>query len=275
MKRYPHRMALDRAFLLDALTVAHRAADAAARIHRGHAGGRLDITTKSSSIDLVTEVDRLSEAAIRAEVSAAFPDHVVLGEEGGQPAGDASHRWIVDPLDGTVNYAHGFPVYCVSIALEVDGEVVVGVVLDTARGERFAATLGGGATLDGVPIEVSRTTEVGRAMLGTGFAYGGDAVGRNLEILARVLPQVRAVRRPGAAALDLCYVACGRFDGFWELQLNAWDVAAGMLIVREAGGTVTGPTGAPYRWDDAAMIASNGHLHARLSQLLGLGVTLA
>jgi len=268
-------MAHDRAFLAHALTVAHRAADAAARIHRGHAGSRLDIATKSSSIDLVTEVDRLSEAAIRAELAAAFPGHVVLGEEGGQAAGDARHRWIVDPLDGTVNYAHGFPVYCVSIALEADGEVVVGVVLDSARGERFAATLGGGATLDGVPIGVSRTTEIGNAMLGTGFAYGGEAVAQNLEILARVLPRARAVRRPGAAALDLCHVACGRYDGFWELQLNAWDVAAGMLIVREAGGTVTGPTGAPYRWDDTAMIATNGHLHARLTRLLDLGVALA
>jgi len=265
----------DRAFLAEALTVAHRAADAAARIHRGHAGGRLDIGTKSSSIDLVTEVDRLSEEAIRAEIAAAFPDHVVLGEEAGQAAGNARHRWIVDPLDGTVNFAHGFPVYCVSVALEVDGEVVVGVVLDTARGERFSATVGGGATLDGVPISVSRTTDVGQAMLGTGFAYGGEAVGRNLEILSRVLPKARAVRRPGAAALDLCYVACGRYDGFWELQLNAWDVAAGMLIVREAGGTITGPTGAPYRWDDPAMIATNGHLHARLSALLDLGVALA
>ncbi len=265
----------DRAFLAEALSVAHRAADAAARIHRGHAGGRLDIGTKSSSIDLVTEVDRLSEEAIRREIAATYPDHVVLGEEAGQAAGEAVHRWIVDPLDGTVNYAHGFPVYCASIALEIDGEVVVGVVLDTARGERFAATLGGGATLDGVPIAVSRTTDVGQAMLGTGFAYGGEAVGRNLEILSRVLPQARAIRRPGAAALDLCYVACGRYDGYWELQLNAWDVAAGLLIVREAGGTVTGPAGAPYHWDDPGLVATNGHLHARLSALLDLGVALA
>ncbi len=268
-------MAHDPAFLADALAVAHHAADAAARIHRGHAGAHLDIDTKSSAIDLVTEVDRLSEAAIRTEVAAAFPDHVVLAEESGQGAGDARWRWIVDPLDGTVNYAHGFPFYCVSIALEVDGRVVLGVVLDTARGERFAAVTGGGAQLDGAPIEVSRTSELRAAMLGTGFAYGGPAIERNLELFARVLPRARAVRRPGAVALDLCYVACGRLDGFWELELNAWDVAAAQLIVQEAGGTVTGPAGAPYRWEDEALVASNGHLHARLLTLLDLGQTLA
>jgi myo-inositol-1(or 4)-monophosphatase len=268
-------MSLDPHLIADALTVAHRAADAAARVHRGYAGAHLVLGTKSSAIDLVTEVDRLSETAIRAEVAAAFPGHVVLGEEGGQAAGDARFRWIVDPLDGTVNFAHGFPFYCTSVALEVDGQVVVGVVLDTSGGERFSATLGGGAFRDWAPVAVSRTAALGDAMLATGFAYGGDAVARNLDLFGRVLPRVRALRRPGAAALDLCQVACGRFDAFWELELNAWDVAAGLLLVREAGGTVTGPTGAPYRWDDAAMVASNGHLHGRLMDLLDLGVALA
>lgn len=236
---------------------------------------QLQVSVKSPA-NFVSAADLRAEEILFRELSKVRPDYGFLMEERGHVEGrDKTHRWIVDPLDGTVNYAHGFPVYCVSIALEVDGEVVVGVVLDTARGERFAATLGGGATLDGVPIAVSRTTEIGHAMLGTGFAYGGRAVAQNLEVLARVLPRARAVRRPGAAALDLCHVACGRYDGFWELQLNAWDVAAGMLIVREAGGTVTGPTGAPYLWDDAAMIASNGHLHARLTQVLDLGVALA
>jgi myo-inositol-1(or 4)-monophosphatase len=268
-------MVLDPHLISDASIVAHRAADAAARVHRGYAGSVLELGTKSSAIDLVTEVDRLSEAAIRAEVAAAFPEHVVLGEEAGQAPGDARFRWIVDPLDGTVNFAHGFPFYCTSIALEVDGQVAVGVVLDTAGGERFSATAGGGAFRNGAPIGVSTTTDIGEAMLATGFAYGGPAVARNLALFARVLPLARAVRRPGAAALDLCQVACGRFDGFWELELNAWDVAAGLLIVREAGGTVTGPGGAPYLWDDAAMVATNGRLHARLLDLLDLGVALA
>ncbi len=263
-------MAIGPSFIQEALEVAHRAADAAARIHRAHAGASLELGTKTSFSDLVTVVDGLSEQAIRAEVAAAFPDHVVLGEEGGQGEGDARFRWIVDPLDGTVNYAHGFPVYCTSIALEVDGQVVVGVVLDTARGERFSATLGGGATRDGAPIHVSPTTTVQEAMLATGFPYRGETMSQNLDILAKVLPLARAVRRPGAAALDLCNVACGRFDAYWELSINPWDVAAGMLIVREAGGSVTGPDGAPYRWDDKGMVASNGHLHMRMLDLLGL-----
>ena len=259
----------DRALLSEAFDVAHRAADAAARIHRGHAGALLDVTTKSSATDLVTQVDRLSEEAIRATIAAAFPDHVVWGEEEGTSTGDVRHRWIVDPLDGTVNYAHGVPIYAVSIALEVDGVVELGVVLDTARGERFAARRGGGATLDGVAIHVSETRSIGAAMLGTGFAYGGAAITRNLEAFGRVVPVARAVRRPGAAALDLCNVACGRYDGFWELDLKPWDVAACALFVREAGGTTTNLQGAPYGWGDDGMVATNGHLHARLLDLLG------
>jgi myo-inositol-1(or 4)-monophosphatase len=258
-----------------AFEVAHRAADAAARIHRGHLGTPLDITSKSTAIDLVTIVDRLSEEAIRREITAVFPDHVVWGEEGGTSVGDVRHRWIVDPLDGTVNYAHGVPVYAVSIGLEVDGEIVLGVVLDTARGERFSARRGHGAMRDGAPIRVSQTAVIAEAMLGTGFAYGGPAVARNLEAFGRVVPAARAVRRPGAAALDLCSVACGRFDGFWELELKPWDVAAGMLIVQEAGGTATNLSGAPYRWGDEGMVLSNGHLHARLVELVGLGHTVA
>lgn len=265
----------DPALVADALVVAHRAADAAARIHRGHAGGVHDITTKSSATDLVTEVDRLSEEVIRHEIAAAFPDHVVWGEEEGASRGDARYRWIVDPLDGTVNYAHGVPIYAVSIAWEVDGVVELGVVLDSAHGERFAARRGAGATRDGVGIHVSTTPSIGSAMLGTGFAYGGPAIERNLEAFARVVPVARAVRRPGAAALDLCNVACGRYDGFWELDLKPWDVAAAALVVQEAGGTATNLHGAPYRWADDGMVATNGHLHARLLDLLGWADALA
>ncbi len=265
----------DSALLSEAFEVAHRAADAAARIHRGHLGTPIDVTTKSTLTDLVTIVDRLSEEAIRREIAAVFPDHVVWGEEAGTSAGDARHRWIVDPLDGTVNYAHGVPCYAVSIGLEVDGTMEVGVVLDTARGERFSARRGQGATRDGAPIRVSRTATIGEAMLGTGFAYGGPAVARNLAAFGRVVPAARAVRRPGAAALDLCSVACGRFDGFWELELKPWDVAAGMLIVQEAGGTATRLDGAPYHWGDDGMVLTNGHLHARLVDLIGLGGALA
>ena len=262
-------MHFDRSLVQDAHAIAHQAADAAARIHRAHAGALLHIDTKSTNTDLVTEVDRAAEAAIRQAIHGAFPTHAILGEEGGEGDGDARYRWIVDPLDGTVNYAHGFPVYAVSIALEIDGVTAVGVVLDSARGERFAAIAGAGATRDGAPIAVSATQHPGEAMVGTGFAYGGGAVEENLALFARVLPQVRAIRRPGAAALDLCSVACGRYDAFWELDLRAWDVAAGALIVREAGGTVSNLGGAPYRYRDAGLLASNGRLHGAMLHLLG------
>jgi myo-inositol-1(or 4)-monophosphatase len=263
-------MAFDRSLIHHAATIAHRAADAAARIHRAHAGAVGRIDTKSTATDLVTEIDRAAEVAIRGIIQSAFPDHGILGEEGGDAAGgDARYQWIVDPLDGTVNYAHGFPCYAVSIALEIDGVPAVGVVLDSARDERFAAIAGHGATRDGAPIRVSDTRSVAEAMVGTGFAYGGPAVAENLALFARVLPRVRAVRRPGSAALDLCSVACGRYDAFWELDLNAWDVAAGRLIVEEAGGTITNLSGAPYRHSDAALLASNGALHGAMLALLG------
>lgn len=253
-----------------ALNVAIRAAEEAARIQRHHLGGDLEIDTKSSVTDLVTQVDRACETRIRDILLDAFPDHVVLGEEQGQE-GDARFRWIVDPLDGTLNYAHGFPFFCVSIALEVDGEIELGVVLDTPRDVLFQAVRGRGASANGRPISVTTETEPIRAMVATGFAYVEGTQHQNLEVFARVLPKFRAIRRPGAAALDLCYVAAGHIDGFWELKLSPWDVAAGWLIVQEAGGTVTGGDGAPYRLGQRVIVASNGHLHGRLIDLLELG----
>lgn len=252
------------------LASAIRAAREAARIQLGHLGSDLDIDTKSSDIDLVTQVDRLCETRIREVLLEAHPGHVVLGEEQGQ-RGEARHRWIVDPLDGTVNYAHAFPFFCTSIALEIDGRVEVGVVYDPVRDELFSAVAGGGAHLNGRPLRVTDTTELRRALVATGFAYSEDTQHRNLEVFARVVPQVQAVRRPGAAALDLCYVAAGRVDAFWEMALNPWDVAAGVLLVREAGGTVTGGDAAPYRFEHPELVASNGHLHGRLLALLDLG----
>jgi len=256
------------------LDTAIRAAHEAARIQLWHLGGDLKIATKSTDIDLVTRADKECEARIREIVLGAYPDHVVLGEEQGQD-GDARERWIVDPLDGTVNYAHGFPFFCVSIALEVDGQVRLGVVYDPLRDELFSATEGGGATLNGRPVVVSTQSEPRRAMVGTGFSYSESAVRRNLPVFARALAGLQSVRRPGAAALDLSYVACGRIDGFWELDLNPWDVAAGVLIIREAGGTVTGAAGAPYRLGEVALVASNGHLHGKLLDILALGEVVA
>ncbi|MDQ3396300.1 MAG: inositol monophosphatase [Deinococcota bacterium] len=246
------------------------AAKAAAHIHNSNVGRDLGIKTKSSITDLVTRVDGESEAAIREIIGQAHPGHVVLGEEGGQPTGEATHRWIVDPLDGTLNYAHGFPFYCVSIALEVEGELQVGVVLDSARGELFTAWRGGGAWLNGAPVVVSEENVLQSAMLATGFPYDPASVSANIEVFTRVMPKVRAVRRPGAAALDLSYVACGRLDGFWELKLNAWDVAAGVLLVEEAGGKVTGPQGGPYHVEDRVLVSSNGHIHSDLLEALAI-----
>lgn len=264
----------DRDDLTPYLHTAIRAAREAARIQLAERGAELDLRTKSSDVDPVTRVDTLCEARIREVIAGAHPGHVILGEEAGQ-AGEGRYRWIVDPLDGTVNYAHGFPFYCVSIALEIDGELALGVVVDGERDETFHAVRGGGAHLNGRPVRVSQEATPRRALLGTGFAYVEPDIRRNLEVFARVLPQVQSIRRPGAAALDLCYVASGRLDGFWELALRPWDVAAGVLMIREAGGAVTGAGNAPYRLDDPVLVASNGHLHAKLLDILRLDTVLA
>ncbi len=250
------------------LDLAITAARAAAALHRSGLGSDLAVRTKSTDIDLVTRIDTAAEQAIRDLLAEHRPGDAVLGEEEGQ-TGQAGRRWIVDPLDGTLNYAHGFPYYCVSVALEVDGVVEVGVVLDSAHGELFAATRGGGATVDGVPMAVSGEDRIRRAMLATGFAYSGDGMAENLEYFARVLPQAGALRRPGAAALDLANLAAGRLDGFWELHLNPWDVAAGLLLVREAGGRTSDERGEPYRLGQRFVVASNGRLHQPLLEALG------
>lgn len=255
---------------LDAyLRTAIRAAREAARIQLAERESDLEVEMKSSDIDLVTRVDALCEESIRRIIAEEHKGHVVIGEELGHDA-TGRYRWIVDPLDGTVNYAHGFPVYCVSIGLEIDDEVVVGVVYDGERDELFTAVSGRGSFLNGRPIGVSETVSPRASLLATGFAYTPERIALNLEVFARVLPQVQSVRRPGSAALDICYVACGRLDGFWELGLNSWDVAAGWLILREAGGSVTGKGGAPYRLGDGVLVASNGHLHAALLDVLAL-----
>lgn len=225
------------------------------------------LESKTGPTDLVTQADRESEEAIRSLLLERFPDHVVLGEEGGQE-GHSDFRWIVDPLDGTVNYAHGFPFYAVSIALEVGGEVVVGAVLDTARGELFTALKGEGAFQNGRPIRVSSTATLIGSLLATGFPYDVAKDAENLTYFQRALAKGLTVRRPGAAALDLAYVAAGRLEGFWEVKLNPWDVAAGWLLITEAGGTVSGIQGEPYRLGNRYLVASNGKIHEQLLDTL-------
>ncbi|MCO4743881.1 MAG: inositol monophosphatase [Proteobacteria bacterium] len=220
-------------------------------------------------VDLVTEIDRACEDVIRGILAKHTPDIPVLGEEEGG-AVDALTRWVVDPLDGTTNFVHGFPSYAVSIALEVDGSAVAGVVLDAARGVEYAAATGRGATAAGVPITVSDCRSLDAALLGTGFGYDRrERAAFYLRFVQRALEQSQGLRRAGAAAVDLALLADGRLDGFWEFTLSPWDVAAGVLIIREAGGVVTAHDGGPLERQRPSPLASNGWLHEPLMAMLG------
>jgi myo-inositol-1(or 4)-monophosphatase len=221
------------------------------------------------AIDLVTEADHASEQAIVAIIRERHPDHDILAEEGDYGDLGADRRWIVDPLDGTTNFAHGFPWFAVSIALEVRGEVVLGAVFNPYNRELFVAERGCGATLNGRPLKVSSTATLERALLATGFAYDHKVNPANNYLhFERFQRAAQAVRRAGVASLDLACVAAGRFDGFWELKLKAWDVAAGVLLVEEAGGRVTDYAGAPMPLDRGEILASNGLLHAAMQECL-------
>lgn len=199
----------------------------------------LDISTKSNVADVVTRVDKESEAFLLERIAATFPEHGVLGEESGMHEGRGGYRWVVDPLDGTNNYSQGLPVYTVSIGLQYEGRTIVGVVYAPYLDELYTATRGGGAFFNGKPIQVSAKTDLSSSVLGTGFPYDkGTNPANNIANLAAILPGLRGIRRMGSAAYDLCCVAAGFLDGYWELNLSPWDVCAGMLIVEEAGGTV-------------------------------------
>lgn len=197
---------------------------------------RTDVGTKSSLTDMVSEVDRESEALIVSRILAARADDGILGEEGSDRAGTSGVRWVIDPLDGTTNYLYRRGDFCVSIGIEVDGALAVGVVFDPSRDELFSAARGHGATLRGTAIAVSKVTTLGQALTGTGFGYDKDVRRAQGQVAARVVPIVRDLRRAGSAALDLCAVACGRLDAYYESGLNAWDMAAGRVIIEEAGG---------------------------------------
>ncbi|MBI5365726.1 MAG: inositol monophosphatase [Planctomycetes bacterium] len=214
------------------------------------------------AIDLVTDTDTRSERLIARRIRRRFPDHDIRGEEGVNLDRGARFQWIVDPLDGTTNFAHGFPNYCVSIALALDGEPLVGVVYQPCLEELFVAVRGRGATLNGRRLAVSREHRLGRSLLATGFPYDiRENPDQVFHRFLRLSLSAQAVRRAGAAAIDLCYVAAGRFDGFWEARLFAWDVAAGGLMVREAGGRLTDFSGREFRLDGREVVASNGRIH--------------
>jgi len=227
-------------------------------------------------IDLVTEYDRRSEALLLARLAERFPGSAVLAEESGAHAGGggaggaaASLRWIVDPLDGTTNFAHNYPFFGVSIAAEVDGALAAGVVHDPVRDETFAAAAGHGATQNGAPIHVSDLARIDAALLVTGFHYSiRETPEPTLSMFRAFLMRAQGVRRDGSAALNLCYLACGRFDGFWESHLSPWDLAAGVLIVREAGGVVTSFDGGAYSLDGPEILASNGLVHEEMRGII-------
>ncbi len=239
--------------------------EAGALLAGGVSSVRTDIATKSSATDMVTEMDRASERLLVEGIRSARPDDGVLAEEGTSAPNRSGVRWIIDPLDGTTNYLYGVPAYAVSVAVEVDGIVEVGVVLDAAHGELFSAVRGRGARLDGRLIHTSPTTDLGKALVGTGFGY--EAVHRRaqVDVLSGVIGDVRDIRRAGAAAVDLCWVACGRLDAYYEEGIEPWDGAAGLLVAAEAGGRTW--VGASPRIGRTITVAANPEL---FDPLLGL-----
>jgi myo-inositol-1(or 4)-monophosphatase len=225
---------------------------------------------KKGDINLVTEADLASEKLILERIKSHFPKHAILAEESGEVVidGNSTWKWIIDPLDGTTNFAHGYPCFCVTLALEHDGEVGIGVTYDPTRDELFAAEKQRGASLNNKPIRVSACEELSEALLVTGFPYNFKRREDFARHLTAFLLQSRGVRRDGSAALDMAYVACGRFDGFWEEGLNAWDMAAGVLLIEEAGGYVTNYDGSKFSIYSPPILASNGLIHTQMSAIL-------
>jgi myo-inositol-1(or 4)-monophosphatase len=251
------------AFLATAVEAVLRAGD----VQMAHFGTDIRVD-KKGTIDLVTEIDLEIEREFRAMIAERFPDHAVLGEEfTNNEDRDRIPQfcWIFDPIDGTTNYAHGLPIFCSSLALEVDGQPIVAAVYDPSRRELFTAERGQGARLNGQPIHVSGATTLIDSLLVTGFHYQVHQDPEEVIVLfAKFITQARAVRRLGSAALDLCYVAAGRFDGFWEKKLQPWDVAGGALIVAEAGGRVTTMAGGPYASREGSVLATNSLIHTQM-----------
>lgn len=231
--------------------------------------GKLREVRKKGAIDLVTEADLRAEASIIETITAAFPDHAILAEESGRRRGDGSGCWIVDPLDGTTNFAHNLPLFCVSIAFAAGDDILAGFVLAPLMEELFVGIKGQGAQCNGSPIRVSATRRLSDSLLVTGFPYDHQTIFDPLmDRFGKCLKATQGVRRLGSAALDLCYVASGRFDGFWEQHLKPWDTAAGVLIAAEAGARTTVFSGAPYTIEKDEIVSTNGAVHDELLTLL-------
>ena len=256
---------------MKALSVAIEAALAGGAVLKSYYGRDFRIAFKGE-LDLVTQADTESEAKVLSVLRARLPEASILAEESGvstTSTGDDRQRFVVDPLDGTTNFAHAYPMFAVSIGYENEGEVRAGVVYDPVRDELFTAERGRGAFLNGKKLEVSRTEKVEHALFVTGFPYDlKDDLEGNLRLFTKFMGTARAIRRDGSAALDLCYLAAGRFDGFWEEKLGPWDTAAGALVVQEAGGQVTDFAGGPFHYSHKAIVASNGRLHDQMLKIL-------
>ena len=250
-----------------AIEAAHRSA----KILRSRFGNISRIREKANA-EIVTEADTESENAIISTIQAHYPDHAILGEECGLIKGPSEYKWIIDPLDGTVNFAHQVPIFCISIALAVQETMVLGIIFDPINDELFTAVRGQGAKLNGDPIQVSAPARISESLLITGFPYNVEEIFETVMVrYGRCLKASQAIRRLGSAALDLCYVACGRFEGFWEQNLKPWDTAAGALLVVEAGGRVTTFSDRPYTVKQPEILATNGIIHKEMLELLDIG----
>jgi myo-inositol-1(or 4)-monophosphatase len=250
------------------MEVATDAAYKSAHLLQSYFGGSYDISSKGAR-DLITEADTASERIIGETIARAFPGHSILAEEGGLSRGDSKYRWLVDPLDGTINFAHGLTIFAVSIAFELAGDVTAGIVLNPVTGEFFSAAAGKGARLNDHPIRVSTVNRLPDSLLATGLIY--DTVDHLDPLMTRFRAGVAAalgVRRLGSAALDLCFLACGRFDGYWEENLKPWDTAAGALIASEAGATLSDFSNQPYRIEKKQILATNGRIHRQMLSTL-------
>ncbi|MBD3295972.1 MAG: inositol monophosphatase [Candidatus Omnitrophica bacterium] len=254
------------------MSVAADAAEKAGRYALDRSGNIEQIDYKGALNNLVTDVDRRSEAMIVEAIKDQFPDHGILAEESatGKYGGriEEEYLWIIDPLDGTTNYAHGFPFYCVSIGVAIKGEIRVAAVYIPSRDELFSAVKGEGARLNGKPVSVSEAEDLSHSLISTGFAYDRQRKSDNLRYFEKIMARAQGVRRAGAAVIDLCYVACGRFDGFWEFELHPWDIAAGQLIVTESNGKVGMLNEKKLDIFGDNIIATNGKIHKELTDVL-------
>ena len=230
--------------------------------------GKVKSVHYKGEINVVTNVDKKAEKIIVHAIKKAYPSHNFLAEENSYPRKKSDFTWVIDPLDGTTNFLHGFPVFCVSVALAFKNKVIAGAIYDPIRNELFYAEKGMGAFLNGKKISVSNVKKLKKSLLATGFAYDvRKEADNNIDNFARFLKKAQAVRRAGSAAIDLCYVACGRFDGFWERGLHPWDIAAASLMVNEAGGKITGFTGSKFSIFDKEILASNSKIHSQMTKV--------